>query len=108
MATEYFEKILVELTRKGEQDKVRLLKGLHKRLMPSQFDRIKKNDKSVLVELLMPKWVSWKLLRAWAEGFEKPETGKTCILCNSRNENGITFNDRFVCETCFVRIKQLE
>ena len=108
MATEYFEKVLVELTRKGEQDKVKFLKSLHRRMMPSQFERVKRNDKSVFAELFMPKWVTWELLKAWAEGFEMPGKGKTCILCESKNENGIDFNERFICESCFVRLKHLE
>jgi len=108
MATEYFEKLLVELTREGQEDKVKFLKSLHKRVMPSQFERIKKNDKSVFAELLMPKWVTWELLKAWAEGFKTPGKGKTCILCSTKNETGIDFNEKFICETCFVRLKQLE
>lgn len=105
---EFFEQTVTEFTRKGALDKVRFLKNLHKKIMPSQFERIQRNDKSVLAELFMPKWMSWELLRAWADGFSMPEKGKQCILCNAKSENGIDFNDRFICEGCFVRIKQLE
>jgi len=108
LATEYFEQVLTELMRKGAQDKVKLLKSLHKKIMPSQFERIQKNDKTVFRELFMPKWVTWELLRAWAEGFEMPGKGKLCILCGSKNETGINFNEKFICENCFVRLKQLE
>lgn len=108
MANRFIEEKILELTRKGDLEKVRFLKNLHKRIMPSQFEKIQRNDKSVLQELFMPKWVRWELLRAWADNFSAPEKGKQCILCNSRSSNGIDFNERFICESCFVRLKQLE
>ena len=108
MSNEFFEQTVINLTRKGAEDKVRLLKNLHKKVLPSQLERIQKNDKSVLQEMFMPKWVSWKLLRAWADNFKKPGKGKQCILCDEKKENGIDFNERFICESCFVRLKQLE
>jgi len=108
LANEFFEQTIIDLTRKGALDKVKLLKSFHKRIMPSQFERIQKNDKSVLKELFMPKWVSWELLRAWADNFELEGKGKTCILCSQKNENGIDFQEKFICEPCFVRLKQLE
>ncbi len=108
MANEFFEQTVIDFTRKGALDRVKLLKNLHKKIMPSQFERIKLNDKSVYSELLLPKWVKWELLRAWADGFEMPGKGKTCILCNSKSEHGLNFNDRFICGDCFVRLKQLE
>lgn len=105
---EFFEQTVIELTRKGALGKVRFLKNLHKRIMPSQFERIQKNDKGVLSELFMPKWVSWELLRAWADNLSMPEKGKTCILCNSKSELGIDFSEKFICENCFVRLKNLK
>jgi len=108
VGNEFFEQTLINLTRKGAEDRVRLLKNLHKKVMPSQLERIQKNDKSVLQEMFMPKWVSWELLRAWADNFKKPGKGKQCILCDEKKENGIDFNERFICEGCFVRLKQLE
>ena len=104
----YFDQIIVELTRKGASDKAKFLKNLHKRVMPSQLERIQKNDKSVLQEMFMPKWVSWELLRAWADNFKMPGKGKICILCGQKNETGIDFQEKFICENCFVRLKQLE
>ena len=108
MANEFIEEKILELTRKGDIEKVKFLKNLHKKIMPSQFEKIKKNDKSVFRELFMPKWVTWEMLRAWADNFKLPGKGKICILCNNKNENGIDFNERFICENCFVRLKQLE
>lgn len=108
MPNEFFEQTLLEFTRKGALDKVSFLKGLHKKILPSQVERIQKNDKSVFRELFMPKWVSWVLLRAWAENFSMPAGGKICILCGAVGMNGIDFNEKFICENCFVRLKQLE
>ncbi len=108
MSNEFFEQTVINLTRKGAEDRVRLLKNLHKKVLPSQLERIQKNDKSVLKEMFMPKWVSWELLRAWADNFKRPGKGKQCILCDEKKENGIDFNERFICESCFVRLKQLE
>ena len=108
MSNEFFEQTIINLTRKGAEDKVRLLKNLHKKVLPSQLERIQKNDKSVLQEMFMPKWVSWELLRAWADNVQLMGKGKQCILCDEKNENGIDFNERFICESCFVRLKQLE
>lgn len=108
MSNEFFEQTVINFTRKGAEDKVRLLKNLHKKVLPSQLKRIQKNDKSVLKEMFMPKWVSWELLRAWADNFKMPGKGKVCILCDEKKENGIDFNERFICENCFVRLKQLE
>ena len=108
MANDFFEQAVVDFTRKGALEKVKFLENLHKRVMPSQLERIQKNDKSVLPELFMPKWVSWELLRAWADNFKAPGIGKACILCGQKSELGIDFNEKFICENCFVRLKQLE
>jgi len=108
LTNEYYDQILTELTRKGALDKVKFLKALHKKILPSQFEKIERNDKGVLKELFMPKWVTWELLRAWADNFSMPGKGKHCILCNVQSENGIDFNDKFICESCFVRLKHLE
>jgi len=108
LGNEFFEQTVIDLTRKGATDKVKLLKGLHKKIMPSQFKKIRQNDKSVLQELFLPKWVSWELLRAWADGVKPLGRGKTCILCNQANEVGVTFNEKFICENCFVRLKNLK
>ncbi len=107
MANEFFEQRIIELTRKGALDKVRFLKGLGKKVMPSQLERILQNDKSVLQELFLPKWVSWDLLRAWADNNRVEERGKRCILCGQATELGIDFNEKFICENCFVRLKNL-
>lgn len=108
MGNEFIEEKILELTRKGDLEKARFLKNLHKKILPSQFEKIKKNDKSVFQELFMPKWVTWEILRAWADNFKLPGKGKNCILCNNKNENGIDFNEKFICENCFVRLKHLE
>ena len=108
MANEFFEQTILELTRKGALEKVKFLKSLRKKVMPSQLEKILQNDKSVLEELFLPKWVAWELLRAWADNYKVGGQGKKCSLCNCKNELGIDFNERFICENCFVRIKNLK
>ena len=108
MANEFFEQKILELTRKGALEKVKFLKSLRKKVMPSQLEKIHQNDKSVLHELFLPKWVSWELLRAWADNYKLGGKGKKCILCNSQSELGIDFKEKFICENCFVRLKHLE
>jgi hypothetical protein len=103
-----FEEKLLELTRKGDTEKVRLLKGLGRKLLPSQLRRIQQNDKTVLGELFLPRWVSWELLFDWANSRMESTSGRECILCGSKSELGIDFNERFVCEGCFVKIKNLK
>ncbi len=108
LGNEFFEQVLIDLTRKGALEKARFLKNLHKKVMPSQFEKIKRNDKSVLKELFMPKWVSWELLRAWADNFKTPGKGKECIFCGNKSPTGMDFQEKFICEACFLRIKQLD
>ncbi len=108
MANQFIEEKITELTRKGDMEKAKFLKNLHKKILPSQFEKIQKNDKSVMKEMFMPKWVSWEMLRAWADNFQMPGKGRVCILCGEKSENGIDFNEKFICENCFVRLKHLE
>ncbi|MCX6799183.1 MAG: hypothetical protein NTW59_03755 [Candidatus Diapherotrites archaeon] len=103
----FFEQTVLELTRKGDLKKVKFLRGLHRHIMPSQVARINQNDRGVLREIVLPKWVSWDLLRAWADNFKEEGKGKICILCNSQSDLGVDFRDKFICENCFIRLKQL-
>jgi hypothetical protein len=104
---DFLEQTITELTRKGDMEKVKMLKTLHRRVMPSQAERIRKNDKTVLREFMLPKWIAWELLRAWADSKQPDQKGKICILCNSRSETGMDFNERFICENCFLKVKNL-
>ncbi len=107
MSNDFFEQTKTELTRKGDLKKVRFLESLRKRIMPSQVTRINQNDRSVLRECILPKWIRWELLRAWADNFKEEGKGKICILCNSRSDLGVDFREKFICENCFIRLKNL-
>lgn len=102
-----FEDKVIELTRKGAMDKVSFLKGLRKKVMPSQLKKIHENNKSVMQELFLPKWVSWELLFDWASDFKEQGNGRECVLCGNKSELGMDFNEKFVCESCFLKIKNL-
>jgi hypothetical protein len=101
------EKIL-DLTRKGDMEKVKFLRGLRQRVMPSQLKKIHRGEKSIMRELFLPKWVSWELLFDWASDFKEPGNGRECVLCGNRSELGIDLNEKFICEGCFVKIKNLK
>lgn len=104
---ELFEKKLLELTRRGDTEKTSYLKNLNKIVLPSQIKRIQENDKSVLREMIVPKWVPWDLLYDWAIS-KKAVKGRRCILCDDVMEVGIDFKDKFICEHCFLKLKNLE
>ena len=103
-----FEEKLLELVRRGDEEKASLLKNLHKKVLPSQLKRIQNNDKSVLKELFLPKWIGWSLLTSWASKYKLPMKGAECVLCSEQSPLGITFNERFICENCYVRLKNLK
>ena len=100
------EKKIMEFTRRGDQEKVRWLKNLDKAFLPSVVERIQQNDKSVLKETVVPKWVTWDFLYEWAMS-KKVSRGTRCILCNELSESGINFKEKFICEGCFLKLKNL-
>ena len=102
-----FEEKVMELTRKGAMDKVRLLQGLRKKVMASQLKKIHAGDKRVMRELFLPKWVSWDLLFDWASDFKEQGSGRECVLCGNKSEVGMDFNEKFICDSCFVKLKNL-
>ncbi|MCD6247486.1 MAG: hypothetical protein J7J87_03605 [Candidatus Diapherotrites archaeon] len=104
MAGELFERRLLEFTRRGDIEKVRWLKNIGKHILPSYVKRIQKKDKSIMQELILPKWVSWELLYDWA-CTQKTKEGKLCVLCDEHHKVGIEFNGKFICEYCFLKIK---
>ena len=105
MASKFDEK-LVELTRRGDAEKAKWLKNIAKNILPSQIIRIQQNDKTVLKELVLPKWVDWDLLYGWAME-RAPEKGRQCILCNGLEEQGLDFREKFICGKCIFALKNL-
>ncbi len=97
-----YETTLTEFKRKGDEEKVRWLEGLNKRITLSQKKRIQENDTKIMQELFTPKWVSWELMYSWAT---KGLQTKNCILCNKKDSLGMDFKGKFLCANCFIEIK---
>ncbi len=104
----HFEETLSEFMRKGDADKVKWLKKLDKIILPSHVKRILQNDKTVLMEMVIPKWVDWALLTDWAQTKKNNTRATLCILCNNASTNGITFIEKHICESCFLKLKHLQ
>lgn len=103
------EKQKTEWIRKGAIDKAKFVEKLDTTILASQVKRIQQNDKSVLKEMVLPKWVDWDLLYTWANSKTVlSEKGRRCILCNEAQENGIPFNEKFICENCFIKLKHAD
>lgn len=99
---------MVGFVRHGHKDRVQFMETeLKRRVLPSQVERIKQNDKTVLGELVLPKWLDWDLLYEWSLRIEAPKKGHQCILCNEYAERGTDFNGKFICDPCFFRIKRM-
>lgn len=107
MAGELFEKKLLEFMRRGDTEKVHWLKNIDKHILPSHIKRILRKDKTILQELVLPKWLTWELLYDWALTQKKDE-GKLCVLCNNYHKVGIEFKGKFICEYCFLELKNLK
>lgn len=101
-----FEETKNEYYRKGAVDRVKWMESLKKTILPSQLKRIQQNDKMVLQEVVLPKWASWELLYDWAQG-QNNARGKNCIFCYEQHENGANYMDKFICENCFLKIKNI-
>ncbi|MCR4369327.1 MAG: hypothetical protein NUV67_05475 [archaeon] len=103
-----WEEKTIEMVRRGQGDRVEYLEKLAKHILPTHLERVQKNDKTVLKEMVLPQWMDWEILREWSLA-KKPEgTTRECALCNTENEAGIDFEDKFVCEYCFLKLKNLE
>ena len=82
------------------------IENIEKFVLPSQVKKIQQNDKTVLKELVLPAWVNWELLYDWAST-KKTGSGKTCILCNLDAGNGVFFLEKYICESCFLKLKNI-
>lgn len=99
----FFDEALREFERKGDLQKANILKGLSSRIRPSQLARIKDNDKGVLHELFLPKWLSWDILYSWA--LEEASGKNACVICGTASEQGIRFKEKFLCADCLYQLK---
>ncbi|MFH1586638.1 MAG: hypothetical protein ABID38_02180 [Candidatus Diapherotrites archaeon] len=102
-----FEETKMNFFRRGDMEKVKWMENLHRTILPNQLKRIQQNDQRVLQELVLPKWVKWDLMYDWANS-RTVSGGRMCILCNDHNENGIDFKEKYICEQCFLKLKNLE
>ncbi|MEM4662637.1 MAG: hypothetical protein QXM75_01290 [Candidatus Diapherotrites archaeon] len=107
MAGELYKKKILEFTRKGNIDRVKWLENIDKYVLKTHAERIARNDKTVMQELMLPSWVTWELLRDWAL-MKTQKKGTQCVLCDEHSEVGIEFNKKFICEYCFLKIKNLK
>jgi len=91
---------------KGMVDRVKYLDNLHNVILPSFIKKIQQNDKTVLKEVVLPEWLNWDLLFDWASQI-KIENGKRCTLCGNGNEVGILFKEKWICDECLLRLKDV-
>ncbi|VVC00009.1 Uncharacterised protein [uncultured archaeon] len=103
----YYDGKMQEFIQKRQLDRLHFVENLRKTVLPAQIKRIQQNDKGVLKDLVLPEWLDWDLLYEWAMRFNVIENPRECVLCNSKAELGIDFNQKFICERCFFRVKVL-
>jgi len=96
------------MIRRGHKNRVEYLESLKEKVLPSQIKRIQQNDKSVKKDLVLAHWMDWDTLYEWSQTLKVNAKGADCILCDKEMPNGMTINDKFVCENCFLKIKNME
>jgi len=106
-AETFFEKKMAEYTRRGHIDRMKWMQNIRKVILPQYVRRIQQNDKTVLKELIMPEWVSWSLIYDWAMQQKHSYGTRDCILCGQQSELGIDFNEKYICDNCFIKLKHL-
>lgn len=102
-----WEKKRIEFVKRGQNDRIKFLENLTKTVLPVQLKRIQQNDKTVLKELVLPNWLEWELLYDWSNRYRALEKARECILCNELQESGMDFKEKFICENCFLRLKNI-
>src|SRR3989344_3242761 len=100
-----WEQRRLEFVKRGQNDRIKFLENLTNTILPVQLKRIQQNDKTVLKELVLPNWVEWELLHEWSNRHRALENARECILCNEQQEAGMDFKEKFICENCFLRLK---
>ena len=106
-ASTYFDKKMSEYMRKGNIDKTRWMQNIGNVILPHYVKRIQQNDKTVMRELILPEWVSWNLIYDWAMQQRHADGTRDCILCGEQSELGIDFNEKYICDNCFIKLKHL-
>jgi len=102
-----WEQKMYDLMRQGHNDRVEFLEKLDQMLLPSQVKRIQQNDKTLFKEIVLPPWVTWEMLYEWSMRVKVNSQGRTCILCNNDSEAGMEFKEKFICDNCFLKLKNM-
>ena len=100
-----WESKMLEMVRRGQRDRVKYIQNLYRTILPAQVKRVQQNDKTVLKDLVLPEWLDWELLYEWSMRRRIVDNPRECILCNEVAELGVDYNQKFLCESCFFRIK---
>ncbi len=103
MTKSKFEQIIESLLRKGLVAQVDYLRKLDKLIVPTHKKLIQEGNKAVLKELVLPKWLSWETLEAWANK-DKEEQGR-CLFCDKQAQ--YSFKSQNICKKCIETIKKL-
>lgn len=104
MGKKEIEEMILKCERTGQHEKARWLKTIDQRIPPSFKKRIVENDKTVLRELIMPKWVTWEFLRSWALD-DAPEV--RCSACNLVTEDFVNFKNIVLCKDCLENLRKM-
>ena len=99
-----FQDYIDRYYRTGALDKAKWLETIDQKIPKSYKERIAKGDKSVLQELILPKWVTWEMLVEWVKEEKK---GEVCVICGKVVDNYITIHGKVVCMSCITEIKKL-
>ena len=104
---DYYEEKILEFTQKRLVDRIKFMENLHRNILPAQIKRIQSNDKSVTKELVLPEWMEWDLLYEWAMKKNVIDNPRECVICNQQSGTGYDINLKFLCQSCFFKIKEM-
>lgn len=99
-----YDETLAEFRRRGDTEKAKWLEDIERHIQLPQRQRIQQNDKTVLKEIVLPKWLKWEVLYSWAMK-DISFGGRRCALCNEESVNYIDFRSKAICERCFMDLK---
>ena len=98
------EDMIMKYHRIGAIDRAKWLETIDQKIPKSFKERIKKDDKTVLRELILPNWVDWDLLRTWAL---EEEEEQTCDICGGKTKDYIIFRGKTICRYCLNDLKAI-
>jgi len=99
-----FDDLIIQYERQGFHDRAKWLENIEQKIPASFKERIKKNDKSIFRELILPTWLTWDMLRAWAlEG----EENEICAICNNIAPSFVVYKSLIICNGCLEELKTL-